>query len=267
MQGANHIAEALILTLIAGLATGIGGAFVFFMKSLDNRILSFSLGLSAGVMIYVSMIELFSKAASQLSLTYGEKTGTLYTTLAFFSGILLIAVIDKLIPCDENPHEIVCSIKKGAPRTKGLKHTGLMTALAIAIHNFPEGMASFVSATQSLRLAIPIIAAIAIHNIPEGIAIAMPIYYSTGSRRVAMHYSILAGLAEPVGALIGYFILLPFMSRELNSLLFAFVAGIMVFISLDELLPSAEIYGEHHLSMYGMVLGMGIMALSLWMFI
>lgn len=266
MQGASQFVEALLFTLIAGLATGIGGAFIFFAKSLDRRILSFSLGLSAGVMIYVSMIELFPEAAKQLSMTYGDKTGTLYTALAFFCGILLIGVIDRLIPCDENPHEIVCSVEKGQRGRKTLKHTGLLTALAIAIHNFPEGMAVFVAANQSLRLAIPIVVAIAIHNIPEGISVAMPIYYSTGSRRIAMRYATLAGLAEPLGALVGYFILMPFMTRELNSLLFAFVAGIMVFISLDELLPSAEIYGEHHMGMYGLILGMGLMALSLWLF-
>jgi ZIP family zinc transporter len=266
MNTASDLLEAFLLTLLAGLSTGIGGAFVFFAKTIDRRLLCVSLGLSAGVMIYVSLVEILHESAAMLSEVYGDKTGMLYAMLSFFGGILLIAVIDKLIPCEENPHEMSCQVRPGAEDSR-LKRTGLLTALTIAIHNFPEGMASFVSATQSMRLAIPIIVAIAIHNIPEGISIAMPIFYATGSRRIAMRYSLLAGLAEPLGALATYLVLLPFMSPVLQGVLFGVVAGIMVFISLDELLPSAQLYGEHHLSMYGLVLGMAIMALSLWLFV
>jgi len=266
MNTASNLLEAFLLTLLAGLSTGIGGAFVFFAKTIDRRLLCVSLGLSAGVMIYVSLVEILHESAAMLSEVYGDKTGMLYAMLSFFGGILLIAVIDKLIPCEENPHEMSCQVRPGAEDSR-LKRTGLLTALTIAIHNFPEGMASFVSATQSMRLAIPIIVAIAIHNIPEGISIAMPIFYATGSRRIAMRYSLLAGLAEPLGALATYLVLLPFMSPVLQGVLFGVVAGIMVFISLDELLPSAQLYGEHHLSMYGLVLGMAVMALSLWLFV
>jgi len=266
MNTASNLLEAFLLTLLAGLSTGIGGAFVFFAKTIDRRLLCVSLGLSAGVMIYVSLVEILHESAAMLSEVYGDKTGMLYAMLSFFGGILLIAVIDKLIPCEENPHEMSCQVRPGAEDNR-LKRTGLLTALTIAIHNFPEGMASFVSATQSMRLAIPIIVAIAIHNIPEGISIAMPIFYATGSRRIAMRYSLLAGLAEPLGALATYLVLLPFMSPVLQGVLFGVVAGIMVFISLDELLPSAQLYGEHHLSMYGLVLGMAVMALSLWLFV
>ena len=266
MNTASDLLEAFLLTLLAGLSTGIGGAFVFFAKTIDRRLLCVSLGLSAGVMIYVSLVEILHESAAMLSEVYGDKTGMLYAMLSFFGGILLIAVIDKLIPCEENPHEMSCQVRPGAEDSR-LKRTGLLTALTIAIHNFPEGMASFVSATQSMRLAIPIIVAIAIHNIPEGISIAMPIFYATGSRRIAMRYSLLAGLAEPLGALATYLVLLPFMSPVLQGVLFGVVAGIMVFISLDELLPSAQLYGEHHLSMYGLVLGMAVMAMSLWLFV
>ena len=265
MYSAENILEAFLLTLFAGLSTGIGGAIVFFSKSVDRRILAVSLGLSAGVMIYVSLMELLPEAKTMLSASYGNKNGLLYAMLSFFGGILLIAIIDKLIPCEDNPHEMVCPVKPGK-EARSLKRTGLITALAIAIHNFPEGMAAFVSATQSMRLAIPIIAAIAIHNIPEGISISMPIYYATGSRRIAMRYSLLAGLSEPLGALVTFLILRPFMGPELQAVIFGVVAGIMVFISLDELLPSAQLYGEHHYSMYGLVLGMVIMAFSLWLF-
>ena len=145
--------------------------------------------------------------------------------------------------------------------------TGIFTALAVGIHNFPEGLATFISALQEPSVAIPIVVAIAIHNIPEGIAVSVPIYYATGNKKKAFLLSLVSGLSEPVGALIGYIILLPFMSETLFGILFAVVAGIMVFISLDELLPSARAYGEHHLSIYGMVAGMTVMAVSLWLFI
>ncbi len=265
----DNILLAFLLTLFSGLATGIGGLITLFTKRSNNRFLSVSMGFSAGVMIYVSMIELFPEANELLVGQYGEKSGSLYTVLAFFAGMLLIALIDKLIPENDNPHELAsCSlpaVQNGSG--KDLHRTGMMTALAIAIHNFPEGIAAFVSATQSLRVALPIVIAIAIHNIPEGISVAMPIYCSGGSRKKALGYSFLAGLSEPLGALIGYLILMPFLNDAIFGILYAVVAGIMVFISFDELLPGAEVYGEHHLAIYGLVGGMAVMALSLWLFI
>jgi len=142
-----------------------------------------------------------------------------------------------------------------------------MVALTIGIHNFPEGIATFTSALESLDIAIPITVAIAIHNIPEGIAVAVPIFHSTGSRRKAFWYSFLSGLAEPLGALIAFLFLFRFWTPALNSIVLAVVAGIMVFISLDELLPAAEKYGKHHLAIIGVVVGMAVMACSLLMFV
>jgi ZIP family zinc transporter len=199
---------------------------------------------------------------------HGEKAGVLYAIVAFFSGMFLIGVIDKLIPSEKNPHEVkfVESENEDIKKNK-LKRMGVLTALAVAIHNFPEGLATFVAALQEPRVAIPIVAAIAIHNIPEGIAVSVPIYYATGSKKKAFLYSFASGLSEPIGALIGYLILMPFMNDTINGILYAAVAGIMVFISVDELLPSAREYGEHHLSIYGMIAGMVIMAMSLWLFI
>jgi len=199
---------------------------------------------------------------------HGEKAGVLYAIVAFFSGMFLIGVIDKLIPSEKNPHEVkfVESENEDIKKNK-LKRMGVLTALAVEIHNFPEGLATFVAALQEPRVAIPIVAAIAIHNIPEGIAVSVPIYYATGSKKKAFLYSFASGLSEPIGALIGYLILMPFMNDTINGILYAAVAGIMVFISVDELLPSAREYGEHHLSIYGMIAGMVIMAMSLWLFI
>jgi ZIP family zinc transporter len=268
----NNVVIAFLLTLIAGLSTGIGSALAFFVKKTNTKFLSVSLGFSAGVMIYVSMVEIFPKAQESLIEAYSSaKTGTIVTVVAFFAGMLLIGLIDKLIPKDQNPHEASLvgeseDVLHGEGSKKKLMRTGLFTALAIAIHNFPEGLATFISALQEPSVAIPIVVAIAIHNIPEGIAVSVPIYYATGSKKKAFLYSFASGLSEPLGAVIGYLLLLPFMNDAVYGILFAGVAGIMVFISLDELLPSAREYGEHHLSIYGLVSGMIVMAVSLILF-
>ncbi len=261
---------AFLLTLFAGLSTGIGSALAFFTKRTNKKFLSFSLGLSAGVMIYVSMVELFFASKDLLVNSHGEKIGYWYTILSFFGGILIIALLDKLIPSFENPHEIrtVEEIDKiSESRNLKLKRVGIFSAVVIAIHNFPEGMATFMAGMTDPSIALPIAAAIAIHNIPEGIAVSIPIYYSTGNKRKAFILSFLSGLAEPVGALIGYLILFPYINDTIMGVLFGAVAGIMVFISLDQLLPAAREFGEHHISIYGLVLGMIIMAVSLVLFV
>lgn len=257
---------AFLLTLIAGLSTGIGSLISLFQKKTNTKFLSISLGFSAGVMIYVSMIEIFSNAQSSLTNSLGTKMGSWVTVISFFAGMFLIAIIDKLIPADKNPHEPK-NINDNKTTNQKLMRMGIFTALAIGIHNFPEGLATFVSALQDPGIAVPIVIAIAMHNIPEGIAVSAPIYHATGSRRKAFIYSFLSGLAEPIGALIGWLILMPFMNETIFGIIFSGVAGIMVFISFDELLPSAREYGEHHLSIYGLISGMIIMAISLLLFI
>lgn len=261
---------AFSLTLFAGLSTGIGSALAFFTRKTSTRFLSLSLGFSAGVMIFVSFAEILQKAKASLVGYYGLRTGSWTTILAFFGGILLIAIIDRLIPSYENPHEprgIEEMSGNQGTRDPRLTRMGLFTALAIAIHNFPEGMATFAAGLSGTEIAIPIAVAIAIHNIPEGIAVSVPVSYGTGSRRKGFLLSFLSGLAEPVGALLAYFILLPFFSEKIFGVLFAGVAGIMVFISIDELLPTARAYGHHHLSVYGFLAGMLVMAVSLLLFI
>lgn len=194
---------ALLLTLFAGLSTGIGSLIAFIAKRTNTNFLSLSLGLSAGVMIYVSFMEMLPKASSSLTTIYGDKLGTLYMILGLFGGIAIIALIDFVIPESRNPHEM-----HGVEEMKSnyrLKQTGIITAITIAIHNFPEGIATFMSALNSMEVAIPITVAIAIHNIPEGIAVAVPIYHSTGSKKKAFWLSFSSGLAEPIGALIAFF--------------------------------------------------------------
>jgi len=266
-----HVLSAFGLTLFAGLSTGIGSALAFFTKRTNTRFLAVALGFSAGVMIYVSFVEIFFKAKDALTLVFGETRGAWFTAAAFFGGILLFAVMDRLVPAVENPHDIKCVEDMECRPPNGqdphLLRMGLFTALAIGIHNFPEGLATFAAALTDPSLGVSIAVAIAIHNIPEGISVSVPIYYATGSRRKAFFYSFLSGVAEPVGALMGYLLLMRFFDDVLFGVLFAMVAGIMVFISLDELLPSARTYGEHHLSIYGLIAGMAVMAVSLLMFI
>lgn len=265
----NDVLFAFGLTLMAGLSTGIGSLLAFFAKRANTRFLSLALGFSAGVMIYVSFVEILVKARGALTEQWGSAKGAWGTALAFFGGIALIAAIDKLIPREENPHEFphIEEIQATGNDAGKLHRTGIFTALAIGIHNFPEGIATFTAALAEPALGVAIAAAIAIHNIPEGIAVSVPIFYATGDRKKAFFYSFASGLAEPIGAVVGYLVLMPIMSPAVFGILFAVVAGIMVFISLDELLPAAEEYGEHHLCIYGLIAGMALMAVSLLLFL
>ncbi len=275
MFGANFW-TALGLTIFAGLSTGIGSVIAFFAKPNNYRFLSWATGFSGGVMLYVSFAEIMPKALEIAAETHSESASAWLTTLAFFGGILLIFAIDQLVPSANNPHETrskqdlaevaIHSHGPGAetiPDPKSLERTGVFTALAVGIHNFPEGLVTFLSALQDPALGVAIAIAIALHNIPEGISVSVPIYYATGDRRRAFVWSLVSGLAEPLGALLGYLILRPFLTPAIMGGLFAGVAGIMVFISLDELLPTSRAYGQGHDSLCGLIGGMAVMALSL----
>ncbi|HET89230.1 MAG TPA: zinc transporter ZupT [Chloroflexi bacterium] len=278
------------LTLFAGLATGIGSILVFLTQRTNYRFLSMATGFSAGVMLYVSFIEIFFKGAKELLEAYGAPLGNWINVGAFFAGILFIGLIDTLIPETQNPHEahsaqetaqlyaapataecVEPSPEQPADGENGeLMRTGLFTALAIGIHNFPEGLATFLAALQDPGLGVMIALAIALHNVPEGVSVAVPIYYATGDRRKAFIYSLLSGLAEPVGALVAYAALRLLLGGpagvippQIMGALFAGIAGIMVYISVDELLPTSRAYGKGHDSIYGLVGGMAVMAVSL----
>lgn len=256
MDVSGNVGLALLLTVIAGLSTGIGSTIAYFIRKPKIAYLSFSLGLSAGVMIYISFMELLPNAL--------EAVGEFRGLVVFFIGIAVMGLIDWLVPEHENPHNYEGLNEPAAsPETKQLMRTGLLMALAIAIHNFPEGLATFASTLSDVRLGIFITIAISIHNIPEGIAVSVPIFYATSNRKKAFFYSFLSGLSEPVGAVIGYLILLPFLTPVVLATVLAFVAGVMVYISLDELLPMAHRYGHGHLVIIGIVLGMLIIAVSL----
>jgi len=265
----ENLVFAFVLTALAGLSTGIGSLLAFFAQRTNRAFLSMALGFSAGVMIYVSLVEIFVKAQDALTHVHGPQRGAWLTVGAFFGGILVIAVIDRVIPSHENPHEAhaIEEMQRSVSPDARLMRMGIFTALAIAIHNFPEGLATFFGVLQDPAVGIAITVAIAIHNIPEGISVAVPIYFATGSRRRAFWLSFLSGVSEPVGAIIGYTVLRPFFSPTVFGVLFASVAGIMVFVSLDELLPTAKEYGRGHVAIYGLIIGMAVMALSLLLLI
>lgn len=262
----SSIISALIITTIAGMATCVGALIGFFVKRTDKRAISFSLGFSAGLMIYISLAEILYHARSDISQTMGIEKGTLIATMVFFGGILLTALLDKAIGRIVHRHEY-SSVDEVSPKShvRKMAHAGIMTAIALALHNFPEGVAVFISSINDPKVGLSIAIAIALHNIPEGIAIAVPIYYATRSKMKAFGYAFIAGLIQPVGALAAYLILLPFITPVLLSCTYALVAGIMIYISFIELLPNAYRMEESSSTNAGLFAGMAVMAIALLM--
>ena len=250
----GSIGFALMLSALAGLSTTLGSLLGIFVRKPGPRLMALTLGFSAGVMVLVSFVELLQGGI--------EAIGFAPAHLAFFGGMVVMFLIDALIPHDYMAEHH--STAEGAHRDQLLK-TGLFVALGIGIHNFPEGMASFAGALEDRSLGIAIAAAIAIHNVPEGLAVSAPVYAATGSRKKAFLWSFLSGVAEPIGAGLAALVLMPYLSQQVLGYVLASVAGIMVFISLDELIPVSRSFGEDHLAILGAMGGMVIMALSLWM--
>jgi len=272
---ASSVGFALLLSALAGLSTTVGSVLALFVRKPGGRLMTLTLGFSAGVMILVSFVELLPGGM--------EAIGFAPANLAFFGGIIAMFLIDALIPHDymaEHHHAEEGDVQDGGARRLGhagergaedmalrsqLLKAGLFVALGLGIHNFPEGMATFVTSLRDRQLGIAIAIAVAVHNVPEGLAVSAPVYAATGSRRKAFWWSFLSGVAEPVGALLAAVVLMPFLTTAVLGAVLSTVAGIMVFISIDELLPISRAYGEEHLSIVGVVLGMAVMSLSLWL--
>ena len=276
---------ALLLTVVAGGATSIGAALGVMGRGTSARTLAGGLGLSAGVMLYVSFVELLPEGAAVLSGAGagsggGATTarGTALSVAALFGGIALIALLDRLVPEPVNPHEFSgrvdhsdvhdehrdrAGLAADAALRARLLRTGTVMAVVLALHNVPEGFATFVAALQAPEIAIPVVVAIALHNIPEGLAVAVPVHRATGSRAKAFWLATMTGLAEPAGAVLGYLLLAPLLDGPAMGAILAGVAGVMVFVSLDELLPAAEETGEHHTVIYSLIAGMALMAATL----
>ena len=253
---------AFIVTAAAGLATVIGGFIVLATKNPQPRLLAFGLAFAAGAMVYVSLAEILYKSTVAFANVYGDALGFTYGNLWFLAGIFFIAAIDRIFP---NPHE---RLNMDPSEIDGqskeyIKRVGLMTAIAITAHNFPEGLATFFAMLESPEVGLSLAFAITLHNIPEGVSIAIPVFFATNNKWLAIGACLLSGLAEPIGAGIGYLILGPHLSEAVFGAVFGVIAGVMVFLSLDELLPAAKHYSKGHETVYGLVLGMGLMALSL----
>ncbi len=258
---------ALLLSALAGLSTTIGSLLALFVRKPGPRLMTLTLGFSGGVMILVSFVELLPGGIKAI--------GFAPANLVFFGGMAAMFLIDELIPHDymgehhhtgaENEQDAALRQAQDVALQSRLLRAGLFVALGLGIHNFPEGMASFATALSDPQLGMAIAAAIAIHNIPEGLAVSAPVYAATGSRSKAFWWSFLSGVAEPVGALLAAVVLMPFLNEAILGGLLSAVAGIMVFISLDELLPVSRAYEEEHLSIIGIVVGMAVMSFSLWM--
>ncbi|UCE13368.1 MAG: zinc transporter ZupT, partial [Candidatus Heimdallarchaeota archaeon] len=252
------------LSLFAGLSTTLGAVSVFIFKKDDTKIISLSMGFSAGVMLGVSIFELLPEAIASLEI--------LLAGLFFLSGMILVALLDFLIP-HEYMHEHSCDeddTLANVKRNPNLMRTGLLVAVGIGIHNLPEGFVTITGSLHSLELGLILAIAIALHNIPEGLSVAIPIYAASNNRRKAFVISFISGLAEPIGAIIGLTVLLSLgvFSEEIIVISLAFVAGIMTFISLDELLPTAhetcnENGNDTHIVTGGILTGMAVMLATL----
>lgn len=253
---------ALAVTLGAGLATALGAIYVFRAHHSNARVLAFGLAFAAGAMVYVSLVEIFVKSQQSFKAGFGESNGYALATLMLFAGMGVVMALDRLLP---NPHSGLQAIGEGSDRRR-LARTATMAAVAITAHNFPEGMATFFATLENPAIGAPLAIAIAVHNIPEGVSIALPVYYATGSKAKATLAASASGAAEFVGALIGYLVLAPYLSPTVYGVVFGLVAGVMVFLSLDELLPAAKRHSQGHEAVYGMVSGMALLALSLVLF-
>ncbi|WP_395687951.1 zinc transporter ZupT [Aestuariivirga sp.] len=256
----STVLMAMGVCIAAALSTVLGSLSVLVTKQPSPRLLAFGLAFAGGAMVYISLVEIFWKAEAGFAGGVTARTAYVYATLAFFSGVLMLAMIDRLIP---NPHALMSS---AATDSHHIRRVGVLAALAITAHNLPEGLATFLATLDNPAVGISLAAAIAVHNIPEGVSIAIPIYYATGSRRTAIVATCLSALAEPVGALIGYLLLAPFLTPAVFAWVFGAIAGAMVFLALDELLPTAKRYAQGHETVYGMVIGMAAIAVSLMLF-
>jgi len=248
--------HALLLAFLAGMSTLLGAAVIlFFRKSV--RLITISLGFAAGIMIAVSLIELFPLSVESLVPVYGKAIGTVFAVVFLLAGMLLSIWLDRILP---EPKLSVDEVKTGDENR--LFRTGIYSMLALGLHNLPEGMATFIAGYEDTALGVTIALAIAFHNIPEGIAVAMPVWYSTGKRGKAFWYTFISGAAEPIGALIACLLLRPFLTDAVMGALFALVAGIMVYIAVEELLPSSKAYGYEDWALLATMAGVCLMPLT-----
>lgn len=250
----------LLMTLLAGLATVIGGFITFLVNKNNLKILSLGLGFSAGVMIFVSFTEILTTAEELLKAYYPVDYHWIMFW-GFIAGVVISKLIDTFVP--DHVEEDLADGCEHCERHSKIKRAGLLTAIAIAVHNFPEGLGTFLVTSQDVTIGISVALAIALHNIPEGIAVALPIYHATGKKRMAIWYSFWTGMTEPLGALIGLALLHWFLPQVFVGFFMAAVVGIMIYISFDTLLPLSHEYGDWHYAIAGVMSGIIVIWASL----
>lgn len=236
---------AFLMTLIAGLSTLIG-YFAIYIKASKNNLIKISLSFAAGVMLCVSISDLIPESLSLLMVDNSKNKAFILAFLIIIIGIVITQTIDKIIPENNNK----------------LYKLGIFAMLAIILHNVPEGIATFLSASTNLTLGIAITLAIALHNIPEGITISVPIYESTGSKKKAFIYTLISGMAEPLGAILAFLFLKPVVTDNLMGIILALTAGIMLYISVNKLLVEAFKYKEKSASVIAFIIGLVFMLIS-----
>lgn len=246
--------RALILSFGAGLSTLLGALLIFFSKAKSERTVTASLGFAAGVMISVSFTDMLPNATASLAQAAGDVWSVALSVALLVAGVLLAALLDNFAPHATRSQQ--------GKTHSDLYRVGMVSMLAIGLHNFPEGIATFMAGYEDAALGVSIAVAIALHNIPEGISVAMPVYYATGSRAKAFKFALLSGVAEPLGALLAFLVLRPFITPLLMGCLFAIVAGIMLYISIEELIPSSRQYGYTRLALVATFAGICLMPLT-----
>lgn len=247
--------RALTFSFLAGMSTLLGAVIIFFTKKKSEKLVTISLGFAGGVMISVSFTDLLPNANHLLTEYGGHKFGIIAEVVFLIGGVILAALLDKFVPHEAEEHG-------DGKKHENLFRVGFVSTMAIGLHNFPEGIATFMAGYENLTLGISIAVAIAMHNIPEGISVAMPIFFATGSRLKALKYTFLSGIAEPLGAFLAFLVLKPYINDFTLGIIFALISGIMLYIAIEELLPSSRQYGFTKESLTAVFMGIALMPLS-----
>ncbi len=235
------VLNAFLMSTMAGMSTLLGGIIIFFkIKKVNiNKFITFCLSFSIAIMIGISITDLIPTSVFNILYHFRLISALLIILIAFSIGVIIIFIINKLIKNENN----------------SLYNLGILSMLALIIHNFPEGIATFMGSVTNIKLGLKLSLAIMFHNIPEGISIAVPIYYSTKSKKKALLSTFLSGVAEPIGAIVAYLFLGKYITDEMISIILLLVAGIMITLAIEEMLPKAISYNNNRYIYIGLILG------------
>lgn len=245
--------NAFLISTIAGMSTLLGG-IIIFLNIKENKIqkfISFCLAFSIAIMIGISITDLIPSSFFNILFNFKLSKAIFIILLSFIIGVVTVLFINKLMDKQDS---------------NSLYKLGILSMFALMLHNFPEGIATFIGSVQDEALGIKLSLAIMFHNIPEGISIAVPIYYATGSKKKALYNTFLSGLAEPLGALLAYIFLKNYITDVMISIVLLFVAGIMITLSIQEMLPKALSYKENKFIYLGLFIGILLLILNHFLF-